>query len=37
MHEYRDVTPLAWGERFQDHDWVNRAAMQLISERGGHN
>jgi hypothetical protein len=36
MHEYRDVTPLAWGERFQD-DWVNRAAMQLISERGGHN
>ena len=37
MHEYRDVTPLAWGERFQDQDWVNRAAMHLISERGGHN
>jgi len=37
MHEYRDVTPLAWGERFQDQDWVNRAAMRLISERGGHN
>jgi ankyrin repeat protein len=37
MHEYHDVTPLAWGERFQDQDWVNRAAMQLISERGGHN
>jgi hypothetical protein len=36
MHEYRDVTPLAWGERFQDQDWVNRAAMRLISERGGH-
>jgi ankyrin repeat protein len=36
MHEYRDVTPLAWGERFQDQDWVNPAAMQLISERGGH-
>jgi hypothetical protein len=37
MHEYRDVTPLAWGERFYDQDWVNRAAMRLISERGGHN
>jgi hypothetical protein len=36
MYEYRDVTPLAWGERFQDQEWVNRAAMQLISERGGH-
>jgi ankyrin repeat protein len=37
MHEYRDVTPLAWGERFQDQDWVNQAAMRLISERGGLN
>jgi hypothetical protein len=37
MHEYRDVTPLAWGERFQDQDWVNPAAMRLISERSGHN
>ncbi len=37
MHEYRDVTPLAWGERFQDQDWVNQAAMRLISERGGVN
>jgi hypothetical protein len=37
MHEYRDVTSLAWGERFQDQDWVNPAAMRLISERGGHN
>ncbi|MGD0760741.1 MAG: ankyrin repeat domain-containing protein [Candidatus Sulfotelmatobacter sp.] len=35
MHEYRDVTPLAWGERFQDQDWVNRAAMRLIAEYGG--
>ncbi len=37
MREYRDVTPLAWGERFQEQEWVNRAAMRLISERGGHN
>jgi hypothetical protein len=36
MHEYRDVTPLAWGERFLDQHWVNRAAMRLISERGAH-
>jgi Ankyrin repeat len=35
MHEYRDVTPLAWGERFHDRDWVNRAAMRLIAEYGG--
>lgn len=36
MHEYRDVTPLAWGERFHGRAWVNRKAMQLIAERGGH-
>jgi hypothetical protein len=35
MHEYRDVTPLSWGERFHEQDWVNRAAMRLIAERGG--
>ena len=38
MHEYRDVTPLSWGERFHGqryHDWVSRPAMQLIAERGG--
>jgi ankyrin repeat protein len=35
MHEYRDVTPLSWGERFHDQDWVNRAAMELIKTRGG--
>lgn len=35
MHEYRDVTPLLWGERFQEQEWVNPAAMQLIAEHGG--
>jgi hypothetical protein len=35
LHEYHDVTPLAWGERFHDQAWVNRAAMRLIAERGG--
>ncbi|HEX5715197.1 MAG TPA: ankyrin repeat domain-containing protein [Thermoanaerobaculia bacterium] len=33
VHEYRDVTPLAWGERFHDRAWVNEAAMRLISQR----
>ena len=35
MHEYRDVTPLAWGERFHDRTWVSTPVMQLIAERGG--
>ena len=35
IHEYRDVTPLSWGERFHDQAWVNRAAMRWIAERGG--
>jgi len=35
MHEYRDVTPLSWGERFHDQAWINRSAMRLIAERGG--
>jgi ankyrin repeat protein len=40
MHEYGDVTPLAWGERFHGpgypgHTWVSKPAMQLIAERGG--
>jgi hypothetical protein len=34
-HEYRDVTPLEWGEQFHDQDWVSKPAMQLIAERGG--
>lgn len=35
MHEYRDVTPLAWGERFHDQSFVSKRAMQLIRDRGG--
>ncbi len=26
LHEYRDVTPLAWGHRFHDQQWVNPVA-----------
>jgi len=39
MHEYRDITPIAWGEQFHGqrwHDWVSKPAMQIIAERGGH-
>jgi hypothetical protein len=35
MHEYRNVTPLTWGEWFHDQAWVNPAVMRLIAERGG--
>jgi hypothetical protein len=33
--EYHDITPLAWGERFHEQDFVSRPAMRLIAERGG--
>ena len=39
LHEYRDVTPLSWGERFHGeryHNWVNKQAMEFIAARGGH-
>jgi hypothetical protein len=36
MHEYRDVTPLAWGERFHRQIFVSKPAMNMIQERGGH-
>lgn len=35
-HEYRDVTPLGWGNRFHDRGFVSESAMRLIAERGGH-
>jgi hypothetical protein len=34
-HEYREVTPLAWGERFHDQSFVSRPAMRLIAKYGG--
>jgi len=41
MHEYRDVTPLSWGQQFHGpgshgHTWISQPAMKLIAERGGH-
>jgi ankyrin repeat protein len=40
IHEFRDVTPISWGERFHapgttGHTWVSQPAMRLIIERGG--
>ena len=35
LHEYRDVTPLAWGRRFHDQSFVSTPAMKLIERRGG--
>ncbi|MEQ1690591.1 MAG: ankyrin repeat domain-containing protein [Gemmatimonas sp.] len=35
MHEYRDVTPLSWGERFHEQGFVSRKAMRLIAQGGG--
>ena len=34
-YEYRDVTPIGWGERFHDRDLVNEPAMRAIAERSG--
>jgi len=34
-HEYRNITPLSWGERFHDQDWVSPAVVRLIRDRGG--
>jgi hypothetical protein len=39
MHEYKDITPLGWGQKFHGqryNNWVSSEAMQLIAERGGH-
>jgi hypothetical protein len=35
-HEYCDVTPLSWGERFHRQIFVSRVAMGMIAARGGH-
>jgi hypothetical protein len=35
MHEYRNVTPLGWGQRFHRKIFVSELAMALIAERGG--
>jgi ankyrin repeat protein len=36
VRAHRSVTPLAWGEAFQNKIVVSEPAMRLIAERGGH-
>jgi Ankyrin repeat len=35
LREYRDVTPLSWGERFDARIFVSRESLRLIEARGG--
>jgi hypothetical protein len=35
LHEYRDVTPRSWGERFHFKKLVSGPAIQLLIQRGG--
>jgi hypothetical protein len=35
LREYRDVTPLGWGERYDARIFVSREALRLIEARGG--
>ena len=35
LREYRDVTPVGWGERFDARIFVSRESLRLIDARGG--
>ena len=35
LHAHREVTPLAWGQRYHDLRCASEAAMRLVAERGG--
>jgi hypothetical protein len=35
LREYRDVTPLSWGERYHAKIFVSRESLRLIEARGG--
>jgi hypothetical protein len=35
LREYRDVTPLGWGERFDHKIFVSRESLRLIEAHGG--
>lgn len=35
IREYRDVTPIGWGEQFQAKIFVSRESLRLIESRGG--
>ncbi len=35
LRDYRDVTPLSWGERYDPKVFVSRESMRLVRECGG--
>lgn len=35
LHDYRDVTPLGWGEQFRARIFVSRESLRLVESRGG--
>ena len=35
LREYRDVTPLGWGEQYHARIFVSRESLRLIEARGG--
>ena len=35
LREYRDVTPLSWGEQFYDKIFVSRESLRLVEAKGG--
>jgi hypothetical protein len=35
LREYRDVTPLGWGEQYHSRIFVSRESLRLIEARGG--
>ncbi|HUQ84467.1 MAG TPA: ankyrin repeat domain-containing protein, partial [Gemmatimonadaceae bacterium] len=35
LREYRDVTPLGWGEQYDARIFVSRESLRLIEARGG--
>lgn len=35
LREYRDVTPLGWGEQYLERIFVSRESLRLIRSRGG--
>jgi hypothetical protein len=35
LREYRDVTPLGWGEQYHAKIFVSRESLRLVAEKGG--
>jgi len=35
LREYRNVTPLSWGEQYHAGIFVSRESLRLIEARGG--